>query len=254
MVKIQSGDGMYHKDPEINAKLESISFIWLKLRHLERRVKQEQEKLKKEILVSASDFIKKKKEELKGKKTSSNEIKITLTYKNVTGDIPFFFYLDSFLIDSKRAIEFSLKLLAIAEKIKINNKFSLDKILNQLEAPKSNFTKMVFRKYKNYYRFLISNRPWLRDLNKRRTGSMHENVAKKSGAISVDFVWSSVKSLDDDPEITFPNIVMFKKPVHLFIKEELDKIAIFLGSTLDLRKDLSESFDSLINYSQKHPI
>ena len=83
---------------------------------------------------------------------------------------------------------------------------------------------------------------------------MHENVAKKSGVISVDFVWSSVRSLEDDPEITFPNIVMFKKPVPLFIEEELDKIAIFLGSTLDLRKDLSESFKSLINYSQKtHP-
>ena len=98
--------------------------------------------------------------------------------------------------------------------------------------------KILIEKHPKYVEFILSNKEWINSLNYKRTQSIHYQIFNKTEGFKIEYFWNSVKTFDDEPEITFLEIPFFNKPIPELIKEEVDNLRQFMNQTLSLKQDL----------------
>jgi len=228
----------YCEDPDIDKLLREIIFLYRKLKNFKSKIEKNYENFVKSTIDNFKEDARKKVRQVK--KESSNEVKVQHIFISSQADNNLFFYLDTFIIDLKRIIEFSFRLIARFEGLG-EIKFSLENLMNHLsektENQSSNLAKVLLKKYPPYVKFILANEDWLKSLNDRRMRSIHYEVFNKSGEFTIEYLWTSTMNIEDEPLITFPKIPFFNKPIPEFVKEEMESIKQFLSKILYLGKD-----------------
>jgi hypothetical protein len=237
----EGAEASYHyEDPATDKLAREIIFLYRKLKNFESKIEKSYEDFIKSIINRFEGEARKQIKDVK--KDYSDELKVKHTFLSSQADNDLFFYLDSFLIDLKRIVEFTFKLIAKFEGLKEIKNFSLEKLIGWISGEigdtPSNLSKILEKKYEPYVEFILSKKRWLKSLNYRRTQTMHYEIFNKSGSFKIEYVWNSVMKKEDKPIINFPDMPFFYKPILQFTKEEMKNLREFLGVSLGLRKDL----------------
>ena len=106
--------------------------------------------------------------------------------------------------------------------------------------------------YPNFISFLVSEIPWLNQLNTKRTVLIHKGILNRSGEYIVTFKWTNNMDQIEDPEIVLPDIPIFQHPIPEWIDYQINKIDSVLKRTLDLRKDIFEYQSTLSKRKSKY--
>ncbi|MCH7568051.1 MAG: hypothetical protein IIA87_01385 [Nanoarchaeota archaeon] len=235
------------KDPELDKLLKDTVFLLRKLKFTGEKIGEEHKKWKKELENHAMKASKGLRKNAEAYKTNSNEIELKTVFESAKAHNPLFFYLDTFFIDLKRAVEFSLKFLAKTENISME-KFSLGKTIYQLEEgytnQKSSFVLMTEKKYPKYFEYLKANKSWLLDIRKKSTNASHKSIYYEVRGFEITFKWNSVESIKDRPQITSGGLKISGEEIISLINKDLAKIAEFYDQTVNLRKDLIINYDN----------
>jgi len=230
----------YCDDPETDKLLRDIIFLYRKIKYLEAKIGEEYYDFRKGILEKLELENKQKVKSIK--KDSTQEVTLKVTFLSSRADKELFFYLDTFFIDLRRIIEFSFRLIARFEGFGELSDFRLETLISHLSQDTknlaSNFSKLLMAKYPSYVEFIMLNKKWIETLNDIRTKSIHYKILNETGGFEIEYFWNSIKSLDKEPEIRFPDIPMFNRPIPGLIKENIANLKEFLNQTLTLRQDL----------------
>lgn len=235
-------DLRYCENPDLNKIFRDIKFLRIKLTYLKSKIDESHQKFAKYI----GDMVRKDISERARKipaitKDNSTEIKLTTTFFGAEGENELFYYLDTFFIDLKRCVEFTLRFLAKAEGIDLDD-FSLENLLKHVKDDckenRSKFENLLREKYPDYVKDLLSYEKWLNSLNYLRTQSIHYQIFNKTDGFKVDAEWNSIQKMEDEPTITLPTLTMFNKPIPEFTSEDLKKLDLFVNKTLSVKKGI----------------
>lgn len=230
--------GHHYEDSEADEIFKSLKFIYTKLNFLREQIKKEYVNFNQEIL----DFARKelsKRSILKSKKYGDEHEEI-IKILSAESDHELFFYFETFIIDCKRMIIFSLKLLAKLDNVKIKDD-SIEKLIRNLEKPNENspyFCKHLLSKREEFADYILSEKKWLDGLNAKRTHMIHNKVFNKTDSVEISFKWGHNKNMRHRPEEEVSELTIFGRPILSVVDYNFDKCLEFVGNVLLLNKDL----------------
>ncbi|MDD3976450.1 MAG: hypothetical protein PHN22_04780 [Candidatus ainarchaeum sp.] len=247
--------------PLIEHKLKDINFLYNKLYYLKERTFEEYNQFLEEIQKDKGlEFIRENLKKSNVKKTQNEEIKATSSYIITTGNPKFLYLVDSFILDYKRIIEYSLRLSIVCYKhyikkkgiIEITDKygrekcdFSLDNLLKSFSqsAFESDFSKYITREQPWFKEYIITSQQFLQTFNSQRTDLEHYKILNlfKINTFKIEYHWNSVLTFDDPPKITIEQLKIFDKEIQKFITEYIENLELFIKIVTKLIYKLSET-------------
>lgn len=167
---------------------------------------------------------------------SLNKLNVNLTRQNIRD--PVFYEFDTILIDTKRVIEYYIKMLAIImdqkEPKKISNFF---KGLSKENPDCSNFCKILLDDYQDYCKFLNENwDKWIKFVNDYRYKSIHKSIKIEPKTTITSHYDKNKKPIKvETSEIKFNEIPIQEFTVGLWnnISNFLKNGYVFIGKNLD---------------------
>lgn len=245
----------------IEHKLKDINYLYNKLYYLKERTFEEYDQFLKEIQEDKGlELIRESLKKSNVKKTQNEEIKATSSYIITTGNPKFLYLVDSFILDYKRIIEYSLRLSIICylhyiEKMKLTeitnkygrekHKFKLENFLNNFlqETQESNFSKYITQEQPWFKEYIITNQQFLQTFNSQRTDLEHYKILNlfKINTFKIEYHWNSVLTFDDPPKITIEQLKIFDKEIQNFITEYIGNLELFIKIVTKLIYKLSET-------------
>ena len=106
----------FNSQETIKKKFKDLLFLRSKLEYLKRRINDDYNKFFKELVDNTLTEYKKQLQEVG--KDNNSEISLTVAFNSASGNHDLFYNLDTFIIDIRRCVEFSLRLTLIHLKLK----------------------------------------------------------------------------------------------------------------------------------------
>lgn len=247
--------------PLIEQKLKDINYLYNKLHYLKERTFEEYDQFLKEIQDNKGlELVRDKLKESNIKKTQNEEIKATSSYIIKNGTPKFLYSVDSFILDYKRIVEYSLRLSIICyqhhiEKKELTeivdkygrekHKFSLENFLSNFtkKTQESNFSKYIEREQAWFKEYIINNHQFLQIFNDQRTYLEHYKILGlfKINTFKIEYHWNSVLTFDDPPKIIIEQLKIFDKEIQKFITEYIANLELFIKMITKLIYKISEN-------------
>ena len=221
--------------------LKSINFLIEKISFLREEIKRDYIDFQKEIIVYAKKRLSEKYAEIPKKKDYATEHREIIHFLYAESDHKLFFNIDTFMIDCRRAVEFSIRLLVILEDKSLPNKFGVENMLCAIEnisEKSADFYRHVVSEFPEYSNFILSEKKWIDTLNNQRTNMIHFKIFNKTDEIQVRFIWDCNRKMSQKPTEEIDELTIFGRPILEIINYNLDKTKLFVEKTMSLREDL----------------
>jgi len=228
-------------NPNLCNKLEDIAFLGSKINYLRNQIQEANSKLVEKIVKETLDNSKKQLNKIK--KNDTFALTLTTTIDNASGNDPFFFYLDTFIIDVRRYIEFFLRFSMTNLGLDDLN-FKVQNFVNQIKPSctneRSTFVNILSKNHKWFIDYLNEVEKWLKQINHFRTQSIHYEIFNQTGLFKIKFVWNSLKKIEDAPDYIKPNLPYFDMPVLEFTRYYIKNLDKFMEKSAILNLDIIE--------------